>query len=111
MKKIFYTILIMILPAASMAVQVIAYVDKSSPIYASEPFAYQIIIDGESKAGKPDLGPLNDFNPRFDGQQDVIIRVPADLLVRDDLLEIGTFGVPEAFSDEIFGDSRIVEMG
>jgi len=56
---------------APAAVQVYAAVDTSKDIYVGESFAYQIIIDGQSKPGDVDLSPLQKYNPQSAGNRDV----------------------------------------
>ncbi len=62
-----------ILPGIILAddVEVIARVDDSKKVYVGDDFVYQIIIDGENSPGVVDLQPLQKFNPRSAGNNDV----------------------------------------
>jgi len=52
-------------------VRVFAQVDSKKDIYVGESFTYNVIIDGENKAGQVDLTPLAKYNPRSAGNRDV----------------------------------------
>lgn len=52
-------------------VRIVAQVDTSEDIYVGESFTYHIIVDGESKAGQPDLSPLVEYNPQNAGSQNI----------------------------------------
>ncbi|MBN1786900.1 MAG: BatD family protein [Sedimentisphaerales bacterium] len=56
---------------AAAQIQVIAQVDSSGDIYVGERFSYQIIIDGDNKAGLVNTSPLARYNPQSTGNRDV----------------------------------------
>lgn len=56
---------------ANAAINVFAQVDTSKDIYVGESFGYQIIIDGENKAGQVDITPLGQYNPQSTGNRDI----------------------------------------
>jgi len=56
---------------AAEQVRVAAQVDTSGDIYVGEPFTYNIIIEGEDKPGRVDLGPLTRYNPQSLGNRDL----------------------------------------
>ena len=72
MKILFVFVLIAIATGPGLAaVQVMAKVDTSKPIYVGEAFSYHIIIDGDNVSGQVDLSPLSAYNPQSAGTRDV----------------------------------------
>jgi len=72
-KNIFIALSLLVLFAgnAKAAVRVFAQVDSSKDIYVGEKFSYNIIIDGENKAGQVNLSLLSKYNPQSAGNRDV----------------------------------------
>jgi hypothetical protein len=63
--------LVLLTEGVGAAVRLVAQVDNSQDIYVGESFSYNIIIDGENKAGQVDIAPLAEYNPQSAGNRDV----------------------------------------